>query len=141
MRTIINRPQLFFIALIPLLIILGSIYKEETFEIAVFGGGISIDFWTLSLISCVYFMLISFNYLALKWAQKKPKKSLTILHIILQIIALILFLYFIIQFNNPEEPTSTLQLNYLFFISFICFFISVIIHFINFLSSLFLKRQ
>ena len=90
--------------------------------------------------------MIGFNYFSLDWAGKTPKKALTILHIILQIIAL--FLLMTKQRWNWLGTQYPAELNLLndhsetvIYISMMFFMSSIFIHLLNFFVPLFLKKN
>jgi hypothetical protein len=140
-----KKPHLFFFYGIPIFLILGFVKRNVPVDLSIsyIYYLINVDFWCY--VSAVYFGLIGLNYLALNWANKTPQKVLTVLHIILQIASLLPYLYAI--FNLDENGTLQKQtflgidLNSLFVVSFFLFLISIFIHLINFLASLFLKRD
>ena len=142
LKKIISKPYLFFFGLVPLFVIIGLLNMKSYIKLRIDYLNFDLDISLLCNISAVFFLLIGFNYYSLFWVQKEPKKSLTITHIILQLISLIPFilLIFSVDFskNNPSIFTNT---NLLLIISFIIFLISVFIHLINFFTSLFLKSK
>ncbi|WP_334058355.1 hypothetical protein [Polaribacter sp. P097] len=145
MKKFITKPHLFFFYLIPVFLILGFVKRNVPIDVSIsyIYYLINVDFWCY--VSAVYFGLIGLNYLALNWANKSPQNILTILHILLQIIALLPYLYAIFNLDETGNlQTETLlgfDLNSLFLISFFLFLVSIFIHLINFLASLFLKRD
>lgn len=102
----------------------------------------NVDFWCY--VSAVYFALIGLNYFSLNWAQKKPNKWLTILHIILQIISSLPFLWTIFKLDKngnllEGDFFALVKLESVLMISFILFLLSIFTHLINFFTSLFFK--
>ncbi|PWG04783.1 hypothetical protein DIS07_09925 [Polaribacter aquimarinus] len=93
-------------------------------------------------ITAVFFLLIGFNYYSLIWVQKTPKKTLTIIHIVLQLLTLIPFITLV--FSIDSKDSSSLQFlnnNFILIISFLIFIVSIFVHLINFFSSLFSKSE
>ena len=146
MKKIIRKPHLFFFGLIPFFLILGF-WKRNVpidLDIVYINYLINVDFWCF--VSAVYFGLIGINYLALHWANKPPKKILSVLHFIFQILCLIPFLYAVFHLNENGELQKSIFLDYLnlrstLTNSFLLFLCSILIHLINFFSSLLLKRE
>lgn len=146
MKKLIRKPHLFFFGLIPFFLILG-LWKRNVpidLDIVYINYLINVDFWCYT--SAVYFGLIGVNYLALNWANRPPKKILTLLHFIFQLLCLIPFLYAIFQLNENGELQiktflSFLDLSSTLTYSFLFFLCSIFIHLVNFFSSLLLKRE
>lgn len=146
METIVKRPQFFFFGLMPFFVFIGLLHYDSMIDLT-----ISHQFFSLNVnhwcIFCALFVgLIGLNYATLKWARKKPRKDLTLLHVMLQIFATLLFLLFLTNLNpenNPIEKILTVQLDYYAILSnsFFIFVTSVAIHVINFFQSLFLKTN
>jgi len=140
-----KKPHLFFFYGVPIFLILGFIKRNVPIDLSIsyIYYLINVDFWCY--VSAVYFGLIGLNYLALNWANKTPKKALTVLHIILQIASLLPYLYAILNLDEngtlQKQTLFDINLNSLFVVSFFLFLISIFIHLINFLDSLFLKRD
>ena len=108
MKKLIRKPHLFFFALIPFFLILGFWKRNIPIDLNIvyIYYLINVDFWCY--ISAVYFGLIGVNYLALNWANKHPKKILTLLHFIFQLLCLIPFIYAVFLLNeNGELQTKT----------------------------------
>ncbi len=141
MQKIIQKPYLFFFGLVPITLILGFLFKKSGIDFDYYGGTVSINYWSLFLISSVFFALIGFNYFSLKWMNKQPKKWLTIIHVFLQIVSLLLLLYYILQTNSATDLQQKDVLNFILFIAFFIFLIASFIHLINFFLSLFLKVE
>lgn len=140
MKKIISKPYLFFLGIIPILFIFGYLNKNQTIDIEYFGGLFSIDIWTISLFSCVFFLLISFNYVALIWTNKKPKKVLTFIHILIQTFSFGVFYYYKTMFLGVEKLPDS-QLNLYLILSFLLFVIASMVHLINFFASLVSKSK
>jgi len=146
MKKLISKPHLFFFGFAFAFILLGFCKTNISTNIPLFNTifAFSPDFWCY--ISAVFFFLIGLNYFCLVWAKKEPKIWLTILHLFLQIISTLPFL-FVVCYVTPT--TKFLENNFLYFmdlnqaliLSFIVFLISIFIHLINFFTSLFLKTK
>lgn len=146
MKKIIQKPHLFFFGLIPIFVILGLIKRNIPIDINIsyIHYLINVDFWCY--ITAVYFGLMGINYLSLYWAKKNPNSWLTITHITLQVICLIPYL---ISVFNLDETGSLLEsnipfqdnLNSILLTAFFIFLVSILIHLINFFSSLLLKKE
>lgn len=145
MKLFTKKPHLFFFYGVPIFLILGFIKRNVPIDLSIsyIYYLINVDFWCY--VSAVYFGLIGLNYLALNWANKTPKKALTVLHIILQIASILPYLYAILNLDEngtlQKQTLFDINLNSLFVVSFFLFLISIFIHLINFLDSLFLKRD
>lgn len=146
MNSIIKKPHLFFFGLIPIFIIIGFLKRNIPIDINIsyIHYLINVDFW--SYITAVYFGLMGINYLALNWVKKNPNKWLTITHILLQIICILPYLYAVFNLdeygnlnNNPIFETDSF--GSILLISFFVFLLSILIHLINFFSSLLLKTD
>ncbi|QTE23498.1 hypothetical protein [Polaribacter cellanae] len=145
MKNIIAKPHLFFFGLTISFFILGFLNREITIDINIYATYYvtTIDFWFY--ISAVFFFLIGFNYFSLAWAEKTPKKWLTITHISLQTISLLLLLTkqnwnWIGKENLQELPIFNNNAQLIIAISISIFIFSVFIHLVNFFTSLFLKK-
>lgn len=105
---------------------------------------INVDFWCY--ITALYFGLMGINYLSLYWAKKQPNNWLTIAHITLQIVCIIPYL---ISVFNLDETGSLIynnlpfqeNLSNILLIAFFIFLMSILVHLINFFSSLLLKKD
>ncbi len=141
MNKIIQKPHLFFFGLIPVALILGLIFKSQTLDFAYYGGNISFNYLSIFAMSSVYFGLIGLNYFSLKLINKPPKKWLSIMHIVIQVVALAILIYYILTINTLETNQEKQIINLVFFIGFILFLVSILVHLINFFTSLFLKTE
>lgn len=140
MKKIIQKPHLFFLGIIPLIFVFGLINKDQSLNLEYFGGVFSISFWTVTLFSCVFFLLISFNYLTLLWTDKKPKKILSLLHIIFQALAFACFYFYKVKFHGVQNEQFN-QINDFLIVSLLLFILATMIHLINFFSSIISKSK
>lgn len=134
LKKIIAKPHLFFFGLVPLFLILGLFKRESYINLKVNYLNFDLDISLLCYISSVFFLLIGFNYFSLYWVQKYPKKALTISHIVLQLFSITPFILIVFSFNFSQTYLVLV-------LSFIIFLFSIIIHLINFFTSLFLKTK
>lgn len=141
MQKIIRKPQFFFFFLALLFFIFSLLNKNGTIPIAIDYANIDIQVWSLGLISAAFFVLIAVNYTSLSITQKTPKKVLTIIHIVLQIISIIPVLYLMIQSNVPETYDGISQMNAILILAFFVFLTATLIHLINFVVSLIAKKD
>jgi hypothetical protein len=147
MKKIISKPHLFFFGLIPILLVLGFLYKKETLDINISYTYYVIAYHHLSYLFAVFFGLIWLNYFSLYWVQKKPIKWMTLMHIILQVLALLFFFTkdkwnWLGKNNYPTELNMTIDYSNLILISSTFLFIlSAFIHLINFFVSLISKSK
>ena len=142
MKKIIIKPHLFFFGLVPIFVVIGVFNLKNYINLNIDYLNFDLSISLLCNISAVFFLLIGFNYYALLWVQKEPKKPLTIAHIILQLISLIPFILLIFSINFSKNNFSIFtNTNLILIISFIIFLISVFVHLINFFTSLFLKSK
>lgn len=141
MQKIFKKPHLFFFGLIPIAFILAFIFRKETLDIIYYGGDLSITYWKTFIVLSILFCLTGLNYFALQWTKRKPEKWLTFLHILLQIISLILFVYYIIKIDTATEENEIDIINIILFSSLLLYIISVFIHLINFFISLLVKED
>ena len=140
MKKIISKPHLFFLGIIPVIFIFGYLNKEQSIDLGYFGGSFSINFWSVSLYSCIFFLLISFNYAALSWTNKPPNNILTILHIITQTLSFGVFYYYKTMLHDSvAEPNN--QINILLISSFLLFVLASMLHLINFFVSVISKSK
>lgn len=146
MNKIINKPHLFFFALVPIYFIIGIIKRNTPIDINIsyIYYLINVDFWCY--VSAVYFALIGLNYFSLNWAQKYPQKWLTIVHILLQVVSSLPYLYCIFKLDengnlNESNFLWSINLENILLFSFILFLLSIFVHLINFFTSLFLRRD
>ena len=143
MKRIISKPHLFFFGLVPIFIILGFVKKDAIIDINVSYIYFELLISTLCYLSAIFFFLIGLNYFSVILSGKKLKTRLTITHILLQIIALIPFLYLIITINEKGNISSNSEsiiekFAFFLFIGLFFFLLSILIHLINFSVSLFL---
>jgi hypothetical protein len=141
LQKIISKPHLFFFGIIPFSVILGLLLRNETVNFAYYGVAISFNCASIFTISSVFFSMIGLNYFSLLLVKKQPKKGLTVLHIVFQIISLTLFIYYILSMINLETSQEKQLLSFIFFIGFVFFLISILIHLVNFFISLLLKKE
>lgn len=145
MKLLTKKPHLFFFGGIPVFLLLGFLKKDIpiAIEISYINYLLNVDFWCY--VSAIYFGLIGVNYLALDWANKTPKKLLTILHILLQTLALIPYLYAILHLDSQgvleQKELLGFNLNALFLMAILLFLGSIVLHLTNFLISFFLKTE
>jgi hypothetical protein len=146
MKKLITKPHFLFFGLAFIFVLLGFYQKNINLDISIFEiyFVLQVAFWCY--ISAVFFCLIGLNYLCLIWAEKKPKIWLTILHLLLQIVSLIPFLYLIFSSKSEEKIPSNgsfyfMDLDQAIVISFVIFLFSIFIHLISFFTSLFLKSK
>jgi hypothetical protein len=146
LNRIIQKSHLFFFSLIPIFIALGIIKRNIPIDINIsfIYYLINVDFWCY--ITAVYFGLIGINYLALYWIKKTPNNWLTAIHIILQIICLIPYLISVFNLDDSGNLAYSNipfkdNLSSILLISFFIFLASILVHLINFFSSLLLKAD
>lgn len=139
-KKIIAKPHLFFFFLIPISLVLGFIFKNESLGFDYLGTYLSFKYITLFSVSAVFFGLIGLNYFSLLLLKKQPRKWLTLFHILFQVIALVVLVYYILSNNNFESIQQKNVINFTFFIGFILFLTSILIHLINFFISLAIKK-
>ncbi|MDX6746176.1 hypothetical protein SHK09_05175 [Polaribacter sp. PL03] len=146
MTKIIAKPHLFFFGLTLSFIILGIINSTESIDFNIGDSYyvFTINFWFY--LSAIYFTLIGFNYFSIIWAEKQPKKWLTIFHILLQLLSLFLLItkhnWNWIGKQYPKELTLINDNSQVIIaISIVLFFLSIFIHLINFFVTLFLKKN
>lgn len=141
----LEKPYLTFLAFSISFIILGIVNNNLiNIDFMDIYMTVSINYWFY--VSAVYFLLIAFNYYILKWTGKKPNKWLTILHLITQISSLVTLMtsqYFktLKTYNNLYYTNLYNYSSLLFTIAIILFLISIFLHFTNFFTALFLKKN
>ncbi len=146
MKKIINKPHLFFFSLIPVFIVLGIFKRNIPIDINIsyIHYLINVDFWCY--ITALYFGLIGINYLALYLIKKRPNNWLTATHILLQVFCLIPYLTSVFNLDNTGNlnymniPFQN-SLGSILLFSFFMFLASILVHLINFFSSLLLKTD
>lgn len=137
MKKFLKTPQAFFIFLSIITLIIGFIKKGNFIDLNYFMTFLKIDVWSLSVVSSVFYLLIGINYFSLILSGKKPRKILTIIHIVLQIVSIIPFFYIMITTNSSLSPESVTLNNIILAVSFVVFILSLVIHLINFFASIF----
>lgn len=135
------RPQWFFLLISILMLVIGYLNKENNLNLTLFGAIIKVSSFSICLLSAFFFFLIFINYSALYLINKKPKKPLTIIHIVLQLIAVIPFIYFLFTSKYFNDYSSISEMNLVLFLAFILFLIASVIHIINFVLSLFQSQD
>ena len=103
MKNIITKPHYFFFGLVPLFIFLIFICEDNAIDINIHDTYFVIANYFVCLFSIIFFALIGVNYFYLHWAKKPPKKWLTIIHLILQIISLVTFVYHLLNINSKDS--------------------------------------
>ena len=141
MQKLLQKPYLFFFGLVPVTLILSFLFRNKTIDITYYNGELSIKYLSIFLLMSVFFILLSFNYLALKWAERKPKKWGTIFHILLQFISLILFVIYAFKIDAATTIQQADILNIMMLLSIALFILSIFIHFINFFVSLLMEQD
>lgn len=145
-KKLIVKPYLFFFGLIPIFILLGLLSGDKILNINIDYIYFDILYLHFYLFSAIFFAMIGINYFSLHWAEKPPKKWLTIIHISLQIIALLL-LFTNNNWNWIGEKSQEGILNItdnssiIIVLAFLIFLLSAFVHLINFFTSLFLKIE
>lgn len=146
MKKLIDKPHLFFFGLIPVFIIIALFKGNKPIDLNIQNIYFVIEMSHWYYFSAVFFGLIGLNYFSLIWANKPPKKWLTITHLFLQIFSLILF-FTIHNWNwiGKQYPSELNILNdnsnTVLFISLLVFILSAFIHLVNFFTSLLLKIE
>ena len=135
MNKIISKPHLFFFGLVPVFIIISLFSNDNAFTISIEATYFVIPYFPFFIFSAIYFTMIGINYFSLVWADKPPKKWLTTIHILLQILAIILL------FTPNILSSFSKYSNSIIVISFLIFLLSAFIHLINFFTSLLLKTE
>ena len=141
MKRIVTQPQILFFFLAILLLVSGILSKGQNIDFALYGGVLKLSTWSVSLFSCVFFILIAINYTSLTLTGKHPKKGLTVTHIALQILSLIPLLYFIFTAHSQRTYEQVSQMNIILLLSFVLFIFASVIHLINFVASLLSKKD
>lgn len=141
MRKIIHKPHLFFLALVPIVFLSGLLNRESTIDVNIHATYIVMDIWALSVFSTVFFFLIFINYYALHAIKKPAKRILSIIHIVLQIIALIPLFYIFFTADTKRDYAQTVDMNIIFVLGFVVFIMASFVHLINFFASLLGKKQ
>mgnify|MGYP005992033665 CR=1 FL=1 len=146
MKKLISKPHLFFFGLIPVAIIIALLLKNEEIVFSYYGANIVVQLKFIYYLSAFFFCLLGFNYFSLYWANKTPKKKLTIIHIILQVVSFILLITYknwswLSSANQTNENFMIDNSNFILFISFLFFLLATFFHLINFFLSLFSKSK
>lgn len=140
-QKVIHRPHLFFLWLIPIILLAGLINRENSILFNLHDIYLLMDVWYMSILSAIFFGLVCINYYILTSNQKRLNTSLTKIHLSLQILVLIPLLFY---FFTPEADRSmgdSIDMNMILGLSFFIFLLATIIHFINFFISLLRKKQ
>jgi hypothetical protein len=147
MKKIIAKPHLFFFGLAIVFMLLGIfINPNKVVDINLNALYVVISYTDWCYFSTLFFCLIGLNYFSLYWANRPPKKYLTIIHISFQILS-ILFLFtrnhwnWIGKQNTKELSIFNETSSQVLCIAFLIFIASIFIHCINFFTSLFLKTD
>ena len=141
MKKMINKPQYFFLILAILVMISGYVNEGKVIPISFESYYINLDVWAAGLFSGVFFVLIAVNYFSISITKKTAKKGLTIAHIILQLIAIVPFVYYFFTADVKRSYDEITFMNAVIVLSFILFLLASLIHIINFLASLILKKE
>ena len=145
-QKIIAKPFLFFFWLVPIFIVIALTYTKIDIVLNIHDSYFVVSNNQFYLLSAIFFCMIGINYYALHWANRPPKKWLTIIHLVLQTVSLILVFTsnrwnWILGASNLEIDLTNENSKLIIVLSFLIFFFSIIIHIINFLISIFLKSE
>lgn len=147
MKKLMTKPHYFFFALVPIILMIGYLKREDVININISFSNYTINILNACYLFSVFFALIGFNYFSLSWANKQPKRWLSFLHMLLQILSLVLF-FTRSNWNwiGVDENTETLNYtldysNFILILSLFVFLIATFIHLINFFTTLFLKSE
>lgn len=141
MKKMIQKPQYFFVGLALVVLFCGLFNKGQSIPINFEGVILDLDIWSTTLVSSFFFLMISVNYASLTLTKKTARIGLTIAHILLQIIALVPFLYFFFTSEIKRSIEEIMYMNLVIIVSFALFLLASLIHIINFLSSLLYKKE
>jgi TRAP-type C4-dicarboxylate transport system permease small subunit len=146
MKKLIAKPYLLFFWLAPISILLAYIFKNDEISINYYDANFNVELKYIYEVAAFYFCLIGFNYFSIHWANKTPKKGLTIIHIALQVVSFTLFIThknwnWLLSSNQTNEGLVVDNSNFILFISFLCFLLATFFHLVNFFLSLFSKSK
>ncbi len=144
MKNVFQKPFFFFWMLIPIFILINVLDLKKSIDINIHDTYIIIEISQLSLYAVFLFLLIGVNYFIIHKLTKPLNTWITRVHIILQIVVLIPFIIFLISDEITPSLSSTIlsmDANLFIVIQFLIFFISLIIHFINFVMSIFIYKK
>lgn len=141
MNKMIRKPQYFFFILAIAVLICGYVNDGKAILISVESYYINLDVWAAGLFSGIFFILIGLNYFSISITNKTPKKGLTIAHILLQIIAIVPFVYYFFTADVKRSHEEIVFMNAVIVLAFIVFLLASLIHIVNFLISLLLKKE
>lgn len=141
MRKIINRPQVLFVSLAVIMLISSLINKGSSIQVAMYSTYVDLDIWITGVFSAVFFILIAVNYTSLTITRKKPRVSLTVTHIVLQLMAIFPLLYFFFTADRVRSFDQISQMNLILIFAFALFIIATVVHLINFVVGLLSKKE
>lgn len=141
MKKMIRKPQYFFILLSVIVLICGFVNKGKGITINFDGVFMDLDVWSAAIFSSLFLVMISVNYLSLSFTKKAPKAGLTITHIILQVIALIPFVFYFFTADEKRTLDEIMYMNAVIIAAFALFLVASLVHLINFLASLLFKKE
>ena len=141
MKKVITKPQFIFLLLAIISLIIGFIYKNGEFIISIYSTYIIVKSWSITMFTSIFLVLIALNYTSLSFINKPHKRVLTIIHIALQITALIPLWYMISISNIKKSYEDEIIINAVLVISFGVFLFATLIHLINFFMSLISKKD
>lgn len=146
MKKLITKPYLFFFGMIPVSIILALIFNTDEIIINYYDGNFIAQLKYIYYLSAIFFGLIGFNYFSIHWANKTPKRGLTIIHIALQVISFTLLIThnkwsWLHSENQTTESLVIDNSNLIILVSFLVFLLATLFHLVNFFSALFSKSK
>ncbi|MFT5762251.1 MAG: hypothetical protein ACI8WA_001377 [Polaribacter sp.] len=146
MKKLITKPYLFFFGMIPVSIILALVFNNDEVIINYYDGNFIAQIKYIYYLSAIFFGLIGFNYFSIHWANKTPKKGLTIVHIALQIISFTLLITrnnwsWLHSENQTTEGLAIDNSNLIILFSFLVFLLATLFHLVNFFGALFSKSK
>lgn len=144
-KKLIRKPQRFFFGCIPIFLLIAILSGDRSISVHLFDLYFMLSIRSISLFSSYLFLLIGLDYSVLYWIERPPQKTLSALHIFLQIIVIIPYLiavYF--TYKNVDLTDHPLfpfvDFNTVLLLSFTVFLVSILVHLLNFLISIFVKK-
>ena len=147
MKKIIEKPHIFFFILIPVVIVLGQFNQEQFIAMDISFVQNNIYYDKITYFFALFFGLVGLNYFSIYWGNKKPNTWMTVLHILFQVLALLLFFtkdhwnWLHSLAPSTEQYVTIDNTNTMLILSLLLFMFAAFIHLINFFVTLISKPK
>jgi heme/copper-type cytochrome/quinol oxidase subunit 1 len=129
MKKIIEKPHLIFLILSPILFLVGSFSKKNTFDINIHDTYYVVEHGLVPIAISLFFVIIGFGYWLILKFNGKLSKILSITHILLTIGGLLVIRILFELYREPKTESLLIDYNFNENLNMITLIISLIILF------------